>query len=72
MRTQRILIYFNNKISIKEAIAINYIYMDAITEIVIPIEGAFETLKYLSSIPKYYVIVATNGPKPKNYLKFNV
>ena len=49
LRAQRVLIYFNNEISLNEAINLNNIYMNALTENVIAIEGAYETLKYLSN-----------------------
>lgn len=62
LRAQRVLIYFNNEISLNEAINLNNIYMNALTENVIAIEGAYETLKYLSN-KNYYIIIATNGPK---------
>lgn len=62
LRAQRVLIYFNNKISLDKAIDLNNIYMNALTENVISIEGAYETLKYLSN-KGYYIIIATNGPK---------
>lgn len=60
LRAQRVLIYFNNTISLKEAINLNNIYMQSLTNVVIPIINVYETLKYLSK--KYYIIVATNGP----------
>lgn len=60
VRSQRVLIYFDNKISLKRAIELNNIFMQSLTEIVIPVEGIEEVLKYLSD--KYYIIVATNGP----------
>jgi len=63
LRGQRVLMYFNDTISLDEAIRLNYLYMDALTEVVIPIEGAYETLKYLDNTGKYYILVATNGPK---------
>jgi len=63
VRSQRILNYFDNKITLDDAIVLNYIYMKSLTEVVIAIEGAFETLKYLSSTQKYHIIVATNGPE---------
>lgn len=61
VRAQRVLIYFKNTISLEEAIKLNNIYMQALTEQVIAIDGVYETLKYLSK--KYYIIIATNGPK---------
>ncbi len=61
LRAQRVLIYFNNKINLDKAIYLNNIYMKALTEKVIPIDGADDVLKYLSG--KYFIIVATNGPE---------
>lgn len=61
LRAQRFLIYFNNTIDLEEAIRLNNIYMNAMTEIVIAIDGAYETLKYLTN--KYHIITATNGPQ---------
>lgn len=62
LRAQRILIYFNNEVNLDEAINLNNIYMDALTENVNAIDGAYETLEYLSN-KGYYIIIATNGPK---------
>ena len=62
LRAQRVLIYFNNTISLDEAIKLNTLYMNALTENVIAIDGAYETLKNLSE-KGYYIIIATNGPK---------
>lgn len=61
LRAQRVLIYYENSIGLEEAIKLNNIYMQALTEQVIAIEGAYDLLKYLSQ--KYYIIIATNGPK---------
>lgn len=60
LRSQRVLKYFNNEISLKKAIELNDIYMQALTNVVIPVTGIEETLEYLSK--KYYLVVATNGP----------
>lgn len=62
LRAQRVLIYFNSKITLDEAIRLNNIYMNALTEKVIAIDGAYETLEYLYN-KGYYIIIATNGPK---------
>jgi Predicted hydrolase (HAD superfamily) len=61
LRAQRALIYFDYSITLEEAIDLNNLYMESLTEVVIPIEGAYETLKYLSD--KYTIVIATNGPK---------
>lgn len=61
LRAQRILIYFDNQISLDKAIKLNNIYMNSLTEVVVAIDGAYDILKYLKE--KYYIIVATNGPK---------
>lgn len=61
LRAQRVLIYFNNKIDLEEAIRLNYIFMNALTEVIIEVKGAHEILKYLSA--KYYIIIGTNGPQ---------
>lgn len=62
LRSQRVLIYYDNKIDIDEAINLNNIYMNALTENIIAIDGAYETLEYLAN-KGYYIIIATNGPK---------
>lgn len=62
LRAQRVLIYFNNNISLDKAIELNNIYMDSLTGYVVEIDGAYETLKYLFN-KGYYIIIATNGPK---------
>lgn len=63
VRAQRVIIYFENKISLEEAINLNYVYMKALEKVVLPVEGVFETLKYLSETKRYHILVATNGPK---------
>ena len=60
LRSQRILMYFENSVTIERAIELNNIYMQALNDVVVPIDGAQGTLKYLSS--KYKLLVATNGP----------
>ncbi len=61
LRSQRVLTYFDNSISPERAIKLNRLYMNALTEHVVPIDGVRETLKYLSE--KYMIVVATNGPR---------
>ena len=61
LRAQRVLIYLDNKIGLNEAIRLNNLFMNSLTEVVVAIDGAYEVLKYLKE--KYYIIIATNGPK---------
>ena len=61
IRSQRVSIFFNHKISAKRAIELSNIYLSALTETIIPIKGAAEILQYLSE-HGYKIIVATNGP----------
>jgi len=60
VRSRRAMIYFNNEITDKQAVELTSVYTKALTEIVIPIDGAYETLKYLHG--RYTILVATNGP----------
>lgn len=60
VRSQRVLIYFNNSLSPERAVELNHIYMNALHDVVVAVDGAPETLEYLSK--KYKIIVATNGP----------
>ena len=62
VRAQRFLLYFNNDITLERAIEINNIYMNALKENVIEIDGAHDTLEYLSK-QGYRIVIATNGPK---------
>jgi len=62
VRGQRVLIYFNNSITLEDAIRLNYIYMESLIEVVNSIDGAYEILKYLAN-KEYYILIATNGPK---------
>lgn len=61
LRAQRFLIYFNNEISLDEAMELNRLFTEALKENVVAIDGANEVLRYLSG--KYSIVVATNGPK---------
>jgi 2-haloacid dehalogenase len=61
VRAQRVLLYFKHSISLQRAIALNHVFMNALTEEVNAIEGAHDVLKYLSE--KYTILIATNGPK---------
>lgn len=61
LRAQRVLIYFDNQVSLEKAIDLNNLFMNSLIEKVVAIDGAYDTLKYLNK--KYYIIVVTNGPK---------
>lgn len=60
IRSQRYILYFNNNITLEKAMEINDLYLNALNEVVLPIEGVKETLEYLSK--KYTIAVVTNGP----------
>lgn len=61
LRAQRVLIYFDNQVSLEKAIELNNLFMNSLIKKVVAIDGAYDTLKYLNE--KYYIIVVTNGPK---------
>jgi FMN phosphatase YigB (HAD superfamily) len=60
VRSQRYVLYFDNKITIQKAMEINDIYINALNDVVVPVNGVKEVLEYLAS--KYIVAIATNGP----------
>lgn len=60
VRSLRYKLYFDNKISLGKAFEINDLFLSSLEEVVIPMDGAYETLKYLNQ--KYKIIIATNGP----------
>lgn len=60
LRSLRYVLHFNGEISIEEAFDINEIFLNDLNEVVVPIDGAFETLEYLYD--KYRLVIATNGP----------
>lgn len=68
VRAKRFLIYFNDEISYEEAVKINDLYIEALKEKVVPIDGSLDIVKYLHK-KGYKIVVATNGPiaavKPK-------
>lgn len=59
IRSLRYYLFFGD-ISMETAFALNKIYLSAVNEKVIPIDGAFETLQKLSE--NYKIYIATNGP----------
>lgn len=61
LRAQRVLIYFDNQISLDEAIKLNNLFINSLTSVVLECDGAYDLLKYLKD--KYYIIIATNGPE---------
>ena len=60
VRSLRYFMYFEGKISLEEAFIINELFLEALTDLVIPVKGAYETLKYLYG--KYKLVIVTNGP----------
>jgi len=60
VRSQRVLLYFDQSVSAERAVELNNIYMNALTEEVHAIDGAHDTLEYLAD--RYKILVATNGP----------
>lgn len=60
VRSLRYQMYFDGKITLEEAFKINDLFLSSLNEIVVPIDGAYETLKYLHN--KYKIVIATNGP----------
>ena len=67
VRSKRYQLYFENKISIEEAFKINDLFLTSLNEVVVPIDGAYETLQFLHD--KYRIVVATNGPSTAAYSK---
>jgi FMN phosphatase YigB (HAD superfamily) len=61
VRSQRFIRYFKD-ISLDEAMNLNEIYIEALKNHVIPIEGAKEMIEYLHN-KNYKIVIATNGPK---------
>lgn len=60
VRAQRVLLFFGDEIGLQRAIELNNTFMQALTEEVREIDGAYNTLKYLCR--DYTILVATNGP----------
>ena len=60
VRSLRYQLYFDNKISLEKAFEINDLFLSSLKEVIVPIEGAYETLEYLNK--KYKIVIATNGP----------
>lgn len=59
IRSQRFIQFFNC-VDLENAMQLNEIYLKALNEMVVPIEGAYKVLKELSQ--QYNIIVGTNGP----------
>lgn len=60
VRAQRFILYFKN-ISFEDAVKINEMYINYLTEHIVPIKNAKETLKYLYD-KRYEIYIVTNGP----------
>jgi len=61
VRSQRVLLYFDQSVSPERAVELNNLYMNALAEEVHAIDGAHDTLEYLAG--KYKILIATNGPR---------
>lgn len=61
VRSQRVLHYFDNSVSPERAIELNNVYLQALNDVVVPVDGAKNVLSYLSE--KYKIVIATNGPR---------
>jgi len=60
VRSQRYIRYYNGNISLEKAFEINDLYLASLHDGIVMIEGAYETIEYLSK--KYDIVIATNGP----------
>lgn len=60
VRAYRFIEFFND-LSYEDAVKINDIYMEALKEKIVTIDGAYDLLKYLKD-KDYKIAVATNGP----------
>ena len=69
VRSLRYYLFFNGKITLEEAFKINDLYINSLNEKIIPIDGAYELLKYLHN--NYKIVIATNGPSQAVYSKLN-
>jgi FMN phosphatase YigB (HAD superfamily) len=61
VRSQRFIRYFKD-ISLDEAMKLNEVYIEALKNNVVPIDGAKEIIEYLHK-KNYKIVIATNGPK---------
>lgn len=61
VQSKRYYDFFNHSFDMDVALEINKIFIPALKEQIVPIDGVYETLEYLSS--KYTLVVATNGPR---------
>ena len=61
LRAQRIIRYFSGEIELDDAINLNSVFIDSMSEVVTAIDGAYEILEYLSK--QYKILIATNGPE---------
>lgn len=61
VRSIRFKTFFEDKMSLEKCFELNELFIKALDEVVFPIDGAYETLEYLSK--KYRLIIATNGPR---------
>jgi len=67
VRSRRMMLYFDNKISDERAVELMHIFTNALTETVVPVDGARDILHYLHR--KYTMLIATNGPNSATQAK---
>ncbi len=60
VQSLRYKMFYHDKFDMDEALKINKLFINSLTEVIFPIDDAYETLEYLSK--KYTLVIATNGP----------
>lgn len=69
VQSLRYLMFFNYEFNLDEALKINELFLHSLKSVIVPVDGVYETLKYLSN--KYDIIVATNGPRQASSVKLD-
>lgn len=67
VQSLRYILFFHQEISVQKAFTINDLFLNALKEVVIEIEGASKVLEKLSL--QYKIVIATNGPRQAVYTK---
>lgn len=61
VQSLRYKLFYEDEFDMSKALEINKLFLNSLKEVVFPIDGAYETLEYLSQ--EYILVIATNGPK---------